>query len=79
MSIDELNKSITISQGNIKLETLFLQKEELSFKQFKGFPIPPELGEVVQTHRALSSPGLAVAAEPRVWWHCPPLTDLRNP
>ncbi|HDY87692.1 MAG TPA: DUF4962 domain-containing protein, partial [bacterium] len=55
MSIDELNKSITISQGNIKLETFFLQKEELSFKQFKGFPVPPELGEEDQWHVTASA------------------------
>jgi hypothetical protein len=57
MKIDSKNKSILISQGDARLEVLFLQSGELSFNQFKGFPDPPEMGgENDQWHLTASIP-----------------------
>ncbi|MHC4396239.1 MAG: DUF4962 domain-containing protein [Planctomycetota bacterium] len=45
MSIDSAQKSITISQGDARLKVVFLQRGQLDFEQFKGFPDPPEVNK----------------------------------
>ena len=56
MNVDSKQKCITISQGDARLKTLFLQSEKLDFNQFKGFPDPPEMrGENDQWHVTAST------------------------
>ncbi len=43
MKTNQLEKSITLSEGNARLKMKFLLPEELNFNQFTGFPHPPVL------------------------------------
>ena len=42
MNVNESKKSITISQGDVRLKVNLLQSDKLKFDQFPGFPDPPE-------------------------------------
>jgi len=55
MRINEDNSSVLITQGNARLEVDFLRPEKLDLFQFRGFPDPPEHGEIDQWHFTAST------------------------
>lgn len=42
MKMDERKKTITVSQGDVRLRVNLVQSDKVKFKQFSGFPDPPE-------------------------------------
>ena len=62
MKMDERKKSITISQGDVRLKVNLVQSDKVKFDQFSGFPDPPEVrGETTpdykdQWHVTVSTP-----------------------
>jgi hypothetical protein len=52
MNVNESKKSITISQGDVRLNVNLVPSDKLKFHQFSGFPDPPESrGETTPEYR----------------------------
>jgi hypothetical protein len=50
MDVNENDKSIQVSQGDVRMKILFQQKQKLAIKQFSEIPYPPERNEKDQWH-----------------------------
>jgi hypothetical protein len=50
MDVNENDKSIQVSQGDVRMNILFQQKQKLAIKQFSEIPYPPERNEKDQWH-----------------------------
>ncbi len=57
MTLEEKDKVIIIKQGNARLSANFIESNNITMKQTKGFEHPPEYNEPDQYHAIVSSSG----------------------